>query len=271
MSTFVYMMTEIIPITPLSYWIQGVLCQVHLGDSFNRVKNTVAYDRLGYGYFSSKPHSFPRDAKQLAKELRALLDALNIKKVILVGHSLGGIVIRTLLSDVGDFLVEKVVLVDATHQDVLEKVSALANQVKYPNLLNFLAYAIRPFSILGLFDWIPAKLLYPALFVDRFREVGLDAELVNQETLSGSNLTESLRVISNLEPSLQHLKTLKFDYWDKTTVIYSGQPARGMVDFDVIQALQLSYPASRHVEDPECEHVSLPVSEKLVEDLNSLP
>ncbi|WP_029040775.1 alpha/beta fold hydrolase [Cucumibacter marinus] len=46
------------------------------------------YDRAGYG--QSDAGKMPRDADQAVSELRALVEALSLGPVILVGHSLGG-------------------------------------------------------------------------------------------------------------------------------------------------------------------------------------
>ena len=52
----------------------------------------IAYDRPGLGL--SPTSSAPRTAKQMAREITALLDALNIEECILVGHSFGATVLR---------------------------------------------------------------------------------------------------------------------------------------------------------------------------------
>jgi len=50
----------------------------------------IAYDRWGYGKSESRPYLSVPDFRQDLLDLEALLDALNIEKVALIGHSDGG-------------------------------------------------------------------------------------------------------------------------------------------------------------------------------------
>lgn len=88
------------------------------GNIFNEVSaltRVFAYDRAGYG--GSDPSDLPRDGLQVVHELRALLQAEEIKPpYILVGHSLGGTFVK-LFARMHPGEVAGVVLVDARHSE----------------------------------------------------------------------------------------------------------------------------------------------------------
>ena len=54
----------------------------------------IAYDRAGYG--GSDPDTAPRDLSRLAADLDAVISASPHQRLVLVGHSWGGPVVRTL-------------------------------------------------------------------------------------------------------------------------------------------------------------------------------
>lgn len=79
------------------------------------VTHAVAYDRAGYGQ-SERTHQ-PRDGLQILRELRAFLQTEEIKPpYILVGHSLGGTIVKLFARTYPDE-VAGVVLVDARHAE----------------------------------------------------------------------------------------------------------------------------------------------------------
>ena len=87
---------------------------------FTRV---CSYDRAGYGW--SDPGPEPRTALQIAKELKLLLDAAGEKgPYVMVGASLGGIYLRV-YSGLYPADVAGVVLVDASHEDQLDRLDAV--------------------------------------------------------------------------------------------------------------------------------------------------
>jgi len=94
-------------------WVQPDLAQ------HTRV---CAYDRAGMGW--SERGSAPRDARQIAAELHALLvNAGEAGPYVLVAHSLGGVSARVYAAHYsGD--IAGVVLVEATHPDVLTRLPA---------------------------------------------------------------------------------------------------------------------------------------------------
>lgn len=86
---------------------------------FTRV---CSYDRAGYGW--SDGTALPRTSSEIAKELHALLEASGEKgPYILVGHSFGGYNIRV-YNGAYPGEVAGMVLVDASHEDQNERMSA---------------------------------------------------------------------------------------------------------------------------------------------------
>lgn len=55
----------------------------------------VAYDRAGFGA-STSAHPQPRDLAHLADDLQSVVDAIPHRRLVLVGHSWGGPIVRTL-------------------------------------------------------------------------------------------------------------------------------------------------------------------------------
>lgn len=81
-----------------------------------------AYDRAGMGWSERGPE--PRDAHQIATELHTLLAKAGVEgPYVLVGHSLGGQHVR-MVADLYPTEVVGMVLVDATHPDVLTRLPA---------------------------------------------------------------------------------------------------------------------------------------------------
>jgi len=102
-----------------------VILESGLGDtyiSWRKVQPQIAkfsrvcsYDRAGLGYSESSPR--PRTSEVMAEELHALLRSAGIAPpYILVGHSMGGFIVRLFASLYGTEVVG-MVLVDSSHPD----------------------------------------------------------------------------------------------------------------------------------------------------------
>ena len=92
-----------------------------------RFTRVCSYDRAGMGY--SDPGPSPRTSRRIARELAELLDRSGLTApVILVGASLGGLNVRLFASQYAE-RVAGLVLVDATPEDQLDPVPALARFV----------------------------------------------------------------------------------------------------------------------------------------------
>jgi pimeloyl-ACP methyl ester carboxylesterase len=77
-----------------------------------RLTHTFSYDRAGLGKSDQSSSAHPRDAKQLAIELRTLLHAAQVPgPYVLVGHSLGGAIVQVFAFEYPDE-VAGLVLVD---------------------------------------------------------------------------------------------------------------------------------------------------------------
>ena len=82
-----------------------------------------SYDRAGYGWSESGPH--PRHAVRIAAELDRLLVYASVPPPwVLVGHSFGGLTMRTFATRKARGAVAGMVLVDATHEEQFERMAA---------------------------------------------------------------------------------------------------------------------------------------------------
>lgn len=122
-----------------------ILFEAGLGGSaleWQAIQNALAprarscvYDRAGYGRSDPSPQS--RDALHLAVEADQLLDALGVMgPLILVGHSFGGFVVR-LLAMQRDADMLAMVLVDASHEDQLQRLEKANGRKMMPSGSNF--------------------------------------------------------------------------------------------------------------------------------------
>jgi pimeloyl-ACP methyl ester carboxylesterase len=79
-----------------------------------------SYDRAGIMW--SAPRPGVRDAKTIVNELRALLaNASEAPPYVMVGHSLGGLIVRVFAEAAGPDAVKGVVLVDSSHPEQLKR------------------------------------------------------------------------------------------------------------------------------------------------------
>jgi pimeloyl-ACP methyl ester carboxylesterase len=79
-----------------------------------------SYDRAGIMW--SAPRPGVRDAKTIVDELRALLaNASEAPPYVMVGHSLGGLIVRVFAEAAGPDAVKGVVLVDSSHPEQLKR------------------------------------------------------------------------------------------------------------------------------------------------------
>lgn len=94
-------------------------CWAWVQESLSRQTKVLSYDRAGLGWSDLSPK--PRDAKHIAEDLRALLDAAKFPRpFVFAGHSMGGIFGRAYQSLYPDD-VAGMVLVDASHPEQIER------------------------------------------------------------------------------------------------------------------------------------------------------
>jgi pimeloyl-ACP methyl ester carboxylesterase len=118
-----------------------------------RFARVIAYDRPGLGW--SAASSGPRDADAAARRLHALLEGIEAPQpYVLVGHSLGGAIVRRFAAlypnEVG-----AVVLIDAVHPDQVERLDAY--HYRHPEsvvALGRLLVRMRLVSLFGVPDAI---------------------------------------------------------------------------------------------------------------------
>jgi pimeloyl-ACP methyl ester carboxylesterase len=110
---------------------------------------TCSYDRAGYGW--SDPGPQPRSARQMAGELHSLLkQAGETGPYLLVGHSLGGIIIRIYAAEYPE-QVSGLVLVDARHEDFFTRMPPGYRRIDETNLRNAqVLQIITPFGVTRL-------------------------------------------------------------------------------------------------------------------------
>ena len=90
-----------------------------------KTTRACTYDRAGLGWSEAGP--LPRDARQFARELNALLHNANIPgPYVLAGHSLGGLPVRVFVHDY-PAEVAGIVLIDSMHPGQSKRSAADAN------------------------------------------------------------------------------------------------------------------------------------------------
>lgn len=138
--------------------------------------NVCLYDRAGSGW--SDLDGGPRTSRHIGEELRRLLETAGIPgPYVLVGHSIGGIHMRTYTGMFPDDVVG-LVFIDSSHEEQLERLPA-ANRTSLEGQIRVLkiAAAIAPFGGVRLFGTL-----------------GLGAQLLNFEFLE-PELRENARAI----------------------------------------------------------------------------
>lgn len=149
-----------------------------------RSTRVCAYDRAGMGW--SDPGPEPRDARTAAAELHTLLERAGIAgPYVLVGHSLGGLSVRMFAAQYRSD-VAGMVLVDATHPDLWER---LPPELQLPDasLLNVFPYA----AMAGLTRFYSPFPVDPELPAQQRAQIAA----LNASTASMTTIAAELRAI----------------------------------------------------------------------------
>ncbi|MFO0598716.1 MAG: alpha/beta hydrolase [Myxococcaceae bacterium] len=110
----------------------GALAWSKVHDAVAKVTRACAYSRAGLMW--SEPSADVRDAKHIADELHALLAKAGVARpVVLVGHSLGGVFAMTFTAQYPEE-VAGVVLVDASHPEMKQRMNAAGLELHEPLL-----------------------------------------------------------------------------------------------------------------------------------------
>jgi pimeloyl-ACP methyl ester carboxylesterase len=125
-----------------------------------RLRRACVYDRAGMGYSERSPR--PRTSRQIARELAALLDGAGVAgPVLLVGASSGGFNMRAFADEYAP-RVAGLVLVDAAHEDQVERFRAAGIVFDPP----WYGEAMPAAASVGLLRWLnvpfgPSARIYP--------------------------------------------------------------------------------------------------------------
>jgi pimeloyl-ACP methyl ester carboxylesterase len=101
-----------------------------------KTTRVCSYDRAGFGWSDLGPN--PRSAAQIVGELHTLLQAAQVPgPYVLTGHSIGGLFVR-LFASTYPTEVAGIILVDATHEDLRQRMPAESGaQAGNPLMLQF--------------------------------------------------------------------------------------------------------------------------------------
>ena len=117
--------------------------------------HACAYDRAGIAWSDDGPH--PRDSRRIAQELHTLLGNAGVPgPYVLVGQSFGGLYAR-MFADLYPDEVVGMVLVDASHPDMWERVPAEVTSAVVPSPAMGFAYrALARIGVTRLTSAVPA-------------------------------------------------------------------------------------------------------------------
>jgi non-heme chloroperoxidase len=106
----------------------------------------VLYDRRGFGR-SDRP-TYGYDADTLASDLNSLLETLDLKNTVLIGHSMGGVEVARYLSKYGTARVRKAIYIAATNP-YLKKAPDNPDGLEYGPFQDFQSALLidRPFAL----------------------------------------------------------------------------------------------------------------------------
>lgn len=111
--------------TPIVF-VHGWTANRHRWDDqmkfFAKERRVFCFDLRGHG--DSEKSDIQYSIKQLADDLNAFLEALKLKKVILAGHSMGGMTVQQFTLDHPE-KVERIILVDSISQMIFSKSRAM--------------------------------------------------------------------------------------------------------------------------------------------------
>ncbi len=182
-----------------------VLFEPGLGGSafeWHRIQHQIAehavacvYDRAGYGW--SDPSPFVGNVRQLASEANQMLEQVSDNnKLILVGHSFGGFVVRMLAAQRQQQVIG-IVLVDSSHEDQLERMETPGKTKILPSGNTFVINRTNIPDNLPkeIGRKIAAFLRMRKSYLATERELRSFRESINQIKLLGDNYSMPLAVI----------------------------------------------------------------------------
>lgn len=122
-----------------------------MGDLCGKGFRCIAYDQRGCGRSGQPWRGY--DYLTLADDLAAIIERLDLDKVILVGHSMGCGVITQYLADYGELRVSKAVLIGTTTPDIAKSANNPngIDRVHFDDSINFIKRD-RPGYVYSLID-----------------------------------------------------------------------------------------------------------------------
>lgn len=122
-----------------SGWVESSSTWLFIQLEVAKSTRVCSYDRAGYGWSDPSPH--PRTASWRADELHTLLVNANVRgPIVLVGHSLGGMLVRVYAHNYPDEVVG-MILVDSMHEEQYERL---------PGAKSSIPGAVQQFRMLGM-------------------------------------------------------------------------------------------------------------------------
>ncbi|WP_329423683.1 alpha/beta hydrolase [Streptosporangium sp. NBC_01495] len=202
---------------------------------------TLAYDRAGFG--RSEPDAAPRKLGRIVDDLEDLVDSVDAKRCVLVGHSLGGPICRSFAYRRPE-LVAGLVLVDQAAEDcdfyytqAFDKLGALSHTL----------FTV-PMAKLGILGMLTTRSLYKDFPVDMIKEI-------RAEEFSAAALRAHRSETRHLAESFRSLRSAgdKNSLPDVPVTLISGITGRGRSSgmwaetSASHQRLARSLPQGRHV------------------------
>jgi pimeloyl-ACP methyl ester carboxylesterase len=118
-----------------------------------KITRVCTYDRAGMGWSEAGP--LPRDAAQSAKELHTLLQKANIPEpYVMVGHSLGGLLVRVFVHDYASEIAG-VVLVESMNPEKFTRSPEIQAQSESRSQPFSLQAALARFGVIRLLVKVP--------------------------------------------------------------------------------------------------------------------
>ena len=186
--------TVILAAGSLEYSLFWALVQPEVA-RFTRV---CSYDRAGYGWSEPSPH--PRTATTMVEELHTLLVNAKVEgPYVLVGHSLGGMLMRVYAHKYTDEVVG-MVLVDSLHEEQIARLPEIQKRLLQEGVRQFRMLALL--SSTGIMALAPQNIPNPGLPDDAYAQL--------QATTATSGVFETdIAELSVMEESCAEVRALR--------------------------------------------------------------
>ncbi len=181
-------------------------------EAISRHARVVAYERAGFGA-STADLGHPRDLGRLAHDLHAVINAIPHQRLVLVGHSWGGPIVRTAAADLlsRGRTVAGVVLVDQSDEHAVDL---------------YTSRTVRAGDALQRSLMVPLARLRLLAPLARAQASGLPAPLLDAVAASSSSVGAAQAIIAELTHvarELQRLRDHPLELGDVGMSVISGQ------------------------------------------------